>query len=141
VSFCHFLLLLFLPNALKTKRQYEGRPLSTDGSVLEIEQFAPLWLQRQRLLLELTYHHLCINTFRPFISLVSAPAPGSLAEERGMICTAHAIAFTNNAHEVLSSTSILDGWHEVFQWQWKYVFIITSFHYWPFLEARCLRPL
>jgi Fungal specific transcription factor domain len=128
-----------VPNALKTKRQYEGRPLSTDGSALEIEQFAPLWLQRQRLLLELTYHHLCINLYRPFISLVSAPAPGALAEESAMICTAHAIAFTKIAYQVLSSTSILDGWHEAFQWQWKYaILIVTSFLSWPGLGARCL---
>jgi hypothetical protein len=110
-----------VPNALKTKRQNDGRPLSTDSSALEIEQFAPLWLQRQRLLLELTYHNLCLNLYRPFIPLVSAPLPGPSAEKTGVLCAAHAIAYTNIAHQVLSSTSILDGWHEVFQWQWKYV--------------------
>jgi hypothetical protein len=31
-----------VPDALKTKRQNKGCPLSTDGSALEIEQFAPL---------------------------------------------------------------------------------------------------
>jgi Fungal specific transcription factor domain/Fungal Zn(2)-Cys(6) binuclear cluster domain len=110
-----------VPNALKTNRQYDGRPFSTDRSALEIEQFAPLWLQRQRLLLELMYHHLCTSLYRPFISLFSNPAPGPLAEENAMRCSAHAIALTKIAHQVLSSTSILDGWHEVFQCQWKYV--------------------
>lgn len=110
-----------VPNALKLKRQNDGRPLSTDSSALEIEQFAPLWLQRQRLLLELTYHSLSLNVYRGLIPIVSAPLPGPLAEKTGVLCAAHAIAFTNIAHQALSTTSILDGWHEVFQWQWKYV--------------------
>lgn len=109
-----------VPNALKTKRQNNGSSLSIDGSLLEIEQFAPLWLQRQRLLLELTFHNLCLNLYRPLISLVSAPTSSIIVEETAITCAAHAIAFTKIAHQVLSSTSILDGWHEVFQWQWKY---------------------
>ena len=108
-----------VPDALKSNRQNDGRPLSTDSSALEIEQIAPLWLQRQRLLLELTYHNLCLNLYRPFISLTSAPASGPLVEETAVTCAAHAMAYTNIAHQVLSLTSILDGWHEVFQWQWK----------------------
>jgi hypothetical protein len=115
-----------VPNALKTKRQNDGRSLSTDTSALEVEQIAPLWLQRQRLLLELTYHNLCLNLYRPFISLVSAPASGHHVEEMAITCAAHAIEYTNIAHQVLSSTSILDGWHEAFQWQWKYATFYIS---------------
>lgn len=118
-----------VPNSLKMERQNDGRPLSTDGSALEIEQFAPLWLQRQRLLLELTYHHLCINLYRPFISLASVPMPGLLAEDIAMRCTAHSIALTKMVHQILSSTSILDGWHEAFQWQWGYAISKSSFYF------------
>ncbi|KAF2722082.1 hypothetical protein K431DRAFT_338340 [Polychaeton citri CBS 116435] len=46
---------------LKTRRKHDMRPYSTDKSHLEIENFALLWLQRQRLFLELIYHHLCTN--------------------------------------------------------------------------------
>ena len=42
-----------VPGAIKTQHQYSGVSFSTDQSALQIEQFAPLWLQRQRLLLEL----------------------------------------------------------------------------------------
>jgi hypothetical protein len=117
-----------VPNALKTERQNDGRPLSTDGSALEIEQFAPLWLQRQRLLIELTFHTLCINLYRPIIPLGSASTSGLVTEEMAMTCAAHAIALTKIAHQVLTSTSILDGWHEVFQWQWKYVKLSLQLH-------------
>lgn len=36
-----------------------------------------------------------------------------------MKCAAHAIALTHILHQVLSSTSILAGWLEAFQWQWN----------------------
>ncbi|RDW82837.1 hypothetical protein BP6252_03949 [Coleophoma cylindrospora] len=98
-----------VPNALKTKRHNDGCPFSTDCSALEIEQFAPLWLQRQRLLLELTYHHLCVDLYRFFISLDSVSTSSLLVESMATACAAHAIALTKIANQVLSSTSILDG--------------------------------
>ena len=108
-----------VPEAIKTQRQNNGVPFSTDRSALHIEQFAPLWLQRQRLLLELMYHNLCINLYRPSISFASATAQASLADEMALKCGAHAMALTHMMHQVLTSTSILAGWVEAFQWQWN----------------------
>ncbi|RDW76159.1 hypothetical protein BP5796_06980 [Coleophoma crateriformis] len=116
-----------VPNALKTKRHNDGRPFSTDGSALEIEQFAPLWLQRQRLLLELTYHHLCVDLYRFFISLDSVSTSGLLVETMATACAAHAIALTKITNQIFSSTSILDGWHEIFQWQWNATITLVGF--------------
>ncbi|CAD6576273.1 MAG: hypothetical protein ASARMPRED_007674 [Alectoria sarmentosa] len=108
-----------VPEAIKTQRQNNGVPFSTDRSALQIEQFAPLWLQRQRLLLELMYHNLCINLYRPSISFASATAQTPLADGMAMKCAAHAMALTHMMHQVLTSTSILAGWLEAFQWQWN----------------------
>ena len=108
-----------VPGAIKTQRQYNGVPFSTDQSVLQIEQFAPLWLQRQRLLLELMYHNLCINLYRPSIFFAPATAQTLFANGMAMKCAAHAIALTRMLHQVLTSTSILAGWLEAFQWQWN----------------------
>lgn len=116
-----------VPNVLKTKRQSNGRSFSTDTSVLEIEQFAPLWLQRQRLMLELMYHNLCTNLYRPFIRFTSTSGSSSLAQKAAMRCAAHATALTHITHQVLSSTSILDGWHEAFQWQWNAAMTLVGF--------------
>ncbi|KAE9366572.1 hypothetical protein N431DRAFT_384435 [Stipitochalara longipes BDJ] len=116
-----------VPSALKTQRHNNGQSLSTDGSALDIEQFAPLWLQRQRLLVELMYHNLCTSLYRPFISLTSSSPPGPLAEETAVKCAAHAIALTKIVHQVLESTSILDGWHEVFHWQWNAAMTLVGF--------------
>jgi len=116
-----------VPGALKTKRQNNGVPFSTDRSALKIEQFAPLWLQRQRLLLELMYHNLCTNLYRPSISFAPAAAQTPLADRTAIKCAAHAMALTHMMHQVLSSTSILAGWHEAFQWQWNAAMTLVGF--------------
>jgi hypothetical protein len=108
-----------VPSALKVKRQNDGESLSTDLTALEIEQFAPMWLQRQRLLLELLYHHLCTNLHRPSISFPSVPSPTTFPDGSARKCASHAMAVTHILHQVLLSTSILTGWLEAFQWQWN----------------------
>lgn len=49
-----------MPLALKTERRQGGKAFSTDLSEIEIEPFAPLWLRRQRLMLELGSHELML---------------------------------------------------------------------------------
>jgi hypothetical protein len=115
-----------IPTALRTKRQNNAAPFSTDGSALDIEQFAPLWLQRQRLLLELMYHHLSANLYRPFISFGPAPT-STVAEEAAIKCALHAMAVTKITHQVLSTTTILAGWHEAFQLQWNAALTLIGF--------------
>ncbi|CAG8407888.1 unnamed protein product [Penicillium salamii] len=116
-----------VPDALKLNRQNKGTPLSTDGTSLLIEGFLPPWLQRQRVLLELTYHHLSVNLYRPFISFSSRPQPGSLAEEIAMRCASHAITLSKITQQILAETSILDGWHEAFHSQWGAAMSLIGF--------------
>ncbi|XXH04490.1 hypothetical protein Hte_010906 [Hypoxylon texense] len=125
-----------VPDALKTPRQNRGIPFSTDCSSLEIEQFAPLWVQHQRILLELLYHNLCTNLYRPFISFKqtsSSPPPThsssytSPVETCACSCASHAMAATQIMHQVLSTTDILTGWHEAFQWQWNCSMTLVGF--------------
>ena len=116
-----------IPGVIKMQRQNNGVPFSTDRSALQIEQFAPLWLQRQRLLLELMYHNLCVNLYRPSISFASATAQTPHAYGMAMKCAAHAMALTHMMHQVLTSTSILAGWLEAFQWQWNAAMTLVGF--------------
>ncbi|OAA75679.1 Transcription factor [Akanthomyces lecanii RCEF 1005] len=120
-----------LPQVLQPKRQTGGRPFSVDnrGLTLEIEPFAPLWLQRQRFLLELMYHDLCTNLYRPFIPFDAMQHSGSrpLTDSAAVKCAAHATALTNILHEVLSKTSILAGFHEALQWQWNAALSLVGF--------------
>jgi hypothetical protein len=117
-----------VPDTLKTSREDNGIPFSTHRSALEIEQFAPTWLQRQRILLELMYHNLCINLLRPLIPLASTGSvPTPRTEAYATMCAAHAMALTNIVYQVLSDTSILDGWIEAFQFQWNAAMTLVGF--------------
>ena len=116
-----------IPTALKTRRQGDGVAFSTDGSALNADLFAPVWLSRQRLVLEVAYHHQSINLYRLFISFKAVPALGSKAEQMATRCAAHAISLTMIAHHVLSTSSILDGWHELFQWQWSAALALVGY--------------
>ncbi|KAI0517455.1 fungal-specific transcription factor domain-containing protein [Xylaria bambusicola] len=116
-----------VPQTLTTKRAGNGVPFSTDGSAFEIEEFASLWLQRQRLLLELIFHHLSINLYRPFIRFGAWSADTPVADKYATQCAAHAITLTQAMHHVNKSTSILKGWNEAFQWQWNAVMSLVGF--------------
>jgi hypothetical protein len=116
-----------VPAVLKTKRQDGGSTFSTDTTALDIEQFAPVWIQRQRLILELVYHNLSLNCYRPFIAFSTSSPSTNVAKEGAIRCSAHAVALTHIIHQVLSSSSILDGWHEAFQWQWNAAMTLVGF--------------
>ena len=111
-----------VPNGLKTRRRAEGKPLSTDKFPLDLELYAPAWLQRQRLVLELLYHNLSMNLYRPFITFSTVPSSSSglqLAQGHAIACVDHAIAITEMMHQILTEGDMLRGWHEAFQWQWN----------------------
>jgi len=117
-----------VPDALKTKRKVSGQPFSTDRSSLDVDLFAPLWLQRQRLVLELLYHNLAMNLYRPFICCSLATNPcNPLAEGHGISCVNHAMAITHIMHQVLTQTDILSGWHEPYLWQWNAAISLIGF--------------
>lgn len=136
-----------LPAAVKTQRVDQGVPLSTDLSRLDIEMFAPAWLQRQRLFLELLYHTLMINLHRPFISfppalLTASSGPtagcspvatpvsssgGPLAVAHASTAARHAIAITAVIHQAVAETDLLKGWHEAFQQQWNAAITMVGF--------------
>lgn len=117
-----------LPDGLKTKRKGSGEPFSTDKSPLELELFAPTWLQRQRLLLELLYHNLAMNLYRPFISFSQPFGSNTLAVEGHAIsCVNHAVSLTHIMHQILTETDMLNGWHEAFQWQWNAALSLVGF--------------
>ena len=116
-----------VPPGLRISRQSGGKSLSTDSSPLVIEPFAPIWLQRQRVLLELAYHNLSAGLFRPFIPVRFQTMSQGLAEAHANRCLRHAIIFTRIAHHILTTTSILTGWHETFHWQWNAAISIVGF--------------
>ncbi|CEI61863.1 hypothetical protein FVEN_g2919 [Fusarium venenatum] len=113
-----------VPHPLKNKRK-NGVAFSCDGSILDLEQYAPIWLQRQQLCLELEYNHLCISLHRPFISFSLHQGNNTIA--MAVKCAQHAIELTNITHQALTMTTVLHGWHEAFQWQWSAAMTLVGF--------------
>ncbi|KAI0858741.1 hypothetical protein F4860DRAFT_289981 [Xylaria cubensis] len=120
-----------VPDALKTKREGDGQPLSTDRSPIIVEQFVPPWLQRQRLLLELLYHCLRLNLYRPFIcfpSLVTESSSlGDMCLSHATSAAEHSVAVTRIFHQVVQNTDLLTGYHEAFQWQWNAALTLAGY--------------
>jgi hypothetical protein len=109
-----------VPEVLKTERKGDGVSFSTDLSELVVEPFAPLWVQRQRLLLELLYHNLSMNLHRMFITYSTTPQlADSTSGVYATLAAEHGMAITNIMHQIMTQTDILAGWHEAFQWQWN----------------------
>ena len=117
-----------VPDAMKTERRGGGKPFSTDRSALEVDPVAPQWLQRQRLLLELLYHNVVMYLYRPFICF-STPVGSSipLADGNSISCLNHAIANTSIILQMLTTTDILNGWHEAYQFQWNATLSMIGF--------------
>jgi hypothetical protein len=57
-------------------------------------------------------------------------------------CAMHAIELSSITHQVLANTTILNGWHEAFQWQWSAAmtmvgFVVANFQHPVTTAARC----
>ncbi|KAM0253665.1 hypothetical protein ACHAQJ_007177 [Trichoderma viride] len=119
-----------LPAGIKTQRKGNGKPFSVDRSAVDIDVLAPLWLQRQRLYLELMYHGQMMNFYRPFITFNSTDIPltySPITKQLALASVSHAIAHTGIVHQVITGTDIMNGWQEFFQWQWSATLVIIGF--------------
>ncbi|KAJ5504457.1 Transcription factor [Penicillium fimorum] len=117
-----------VPQSLCNPRRGAGDPFSTNRDVLNLSPYSPLWLQRQRLLLELHYHHLVISTLRPFIRF--PPVSSSMTpwtDGHNITCLNHAMAITSILNQVLSETDLLRGWSPIFQYQWDAILCTLGF--------------
>lgn len=117
-----------VPQSLKISRRGSGEPFSTERTPLQPDTSSPLWLQRQRILLEIIYHHLQLSTFRSFLRF----PPGSslitpLADCHSINCLNHAISLTNILHQILTDTDLLRGWSPIIQYQWDAALCILGF--------------
>lgn len=116
-----------VPEHLKN-RKGNREAFSVQRVVLNLDGCNPLWLQRQRILLELVYHHFQMSISRPFIRFPPhAASITPIADGIVINCLNHAIALTNILHQVLSDTDLLCGWSPVFQYQWDASLCILGF--------------
>ncbi|CAI7613175.1 unnamed protein product [Penicillium glandicola] len=117
-----------VPQSLCNARKGAGDPFSTNRDMLNLSTYTPLWLQHQRLLLELHYHHLIISTLRPFTRFPPVSASMTpLTDGYNISCLNHAMAITSILNQVLSETDLLRGWSPIFQYQWDAILCTLGF--------------
>ena len=77
-------------------------------------------MSAQSLALEMHYHNLCMNLYRPFISFNRvSDSTTPLTEQHAISCVNHAITNTNIIHQILTESDNTTGSHSLFQWQWN----------------------
>ena len=117
-----------VPRALKIPRKGTGEPFSTARSAIELDSYLPLWLQRQRLLLELLYHNLTMSLHRPFIRFHSGSVTAfQTSVDRSVSCLSHAIVTTRILNQALTEGDILSGWPQAYQYQWDATLSMLGF--------------
>ena len=117
-----------VPKALNIERKDGGKPFSTDRSLIQIDLEAPQWLQRQQLLLELTYHQLMMSLYRPFITFTQVQSSSiPLSNSNSISSLNHAIVITNMIFQVSKSTDVLNGWYDIYRFQWNATLTIVGF--------------
>ncbi|KAE8373497.1 fungal-specific transcription factor domain-containing protein [Aspergillus bertholletiae] len=125
-----------VPPSLKLARKGNVAPFSTARSPLESGVYAPLWLQRQRVLLELLYHNLVMTLYRPYIKFPSVSAESlpfighttAQTTDGSSLCALnHATATINIVHQILTETDILNSWNRAYQYTWDATLTILGF--------------
>lgn len=117
-----------VPLGLKMRRRGGGKSYSTSCLAVEIDTLVPTWLQRQRVCLELTYHHALVNLTRPFITFFSHPGTYTpVAEHHATTCVNHAVSFTLIMHQVVTESDLMSNWSECFSMQWNTAITLVGF--------------
>ncbi|KAF7586461.1 hypothetical protein BBP40_008821 [Aspergillus hancockii] len=117
-----------VPRSLRNARKGAGEAFSTERTPLDLSPYSPLWLQRQRLLLELFYHHLQVSTLRPFLRFPPvAVSLTPLADDHSISCLNHSMTITSILNQVLFETDLLRGWPSIFQHQWDAILCTLGF--------------
>ena len=119
-----------LPQGLQIRRRRDGTPYSTERTALDIESNLPLWLQRQRLFLELHYHKIQTSLHRFFLNFYPFQEWKIPQTEGHMItCFNHAMTITSITRQVLSETTIIIGGYDLHYFQWDATMSLLGFKF------------
>ncbi|KAG9949311.1 hypothetical protein KCU85_g4312, partial [Aureobasidium melanogenum] len=117
-----------VPDLLKTPRTGAGRPFSTIRSALDLEDSVPSWLQRQRVMLELSYHSSLMILHRPFIRFSSSSVGRILiSAEHSVWSLKHAIIVTQIISQILTESDVLSFVHETTRLLWDATVTLLAF--------------
>ncbi|KAI7482014.1 hypothetical protein KC351_g6034 [Hortaea werneckii] len=117
-----------VPDALKTPRAGSSRPFSTARSALDLGESTPSWLQRQRVMLELSYHTFLMLLHRPMIRFPTGTMGRiPVSSEHSVWSLNHAVMTTNIIHQVLTESDVLGFVQDATAFQWDAVVTMLAF--------------
>ncbi|KAF2814511.1 uncharacterized protein BDZ99DRAFT_407756 [Mytilinidion resinicola] len=124
-----------VPTALKFSRKDGGEAFSATRYQVQFDAFAPIWLQRQRLLLELLYHNALLCLYRTFIKYPTPNAgPESLGPSITTLSVGNAVSALNHGiatiyiiDQAMIETDLLTSWHRAYQFLWEASVIVVGF--------------
>lgn len=117
-----------VPDPLKTPRRGAGQPFSTSRSALDFEDSVPTWLQRQRVMLELSYHDFLMIFHRTFIRFPSRFVGRiPISSEHSVWSLNYAIIITQIISQVLTESDVLSFVHETTRILWDATATLLAF--------------
>ncbi|KAK7756964.1 hypothetical protein SLS62_000980 [Diatrype stigma] len=119
-----------VPASYIVARRDNGQPFSADRSQIDFSPNVLIHCQRQRLLLELSYHHYSISLCQPFVSLRTNPdVPTPASSTMAAAALNHSMTLTSMVHQALTSSELLNGASNVFRWQKNALFTMLGYQY------------
>ncbi|KAI0205343.1 fungal-specific transcription factor domain-containing protein [Astrocystis sublimbata] len=119
-----------VPASYRVPRRDDGQPFSTDRSQIDFGSNTLIHCQRQRLLLELSYHQYCISLYQPFICHSRDPdIPTPVSDSMASAALNHALTFTSMIRQTLTSCEALNGDYKIFRWQKNAIFTMLGYSY------------
>lgn len=118
-----------LPHGIRLERRDGGQPFGTACLPYDHDSFAPAWLQKHRVVLELVYHTMLTNLYRPFITFTSSQSStyAPTASRHAASAVQHAMAYIHIMHQTVTETDLLNGWTEFFPTHWNETITIIGF--------------
>jgi hypothetical protein len=130
-----------VPKTLQLPRNDKRESFTAPRCDVNFDLFLPIWLQRQRILLELLYHNNLLLLFRTYIRFpLSTASPESAGlsittSSDGNAVTAlhHGIAIIHITDQALQETELVGSWHSAFTYLWQASITLVAFiHSRPF---------
>jgi hypothetical protein len=118
-----------VPVSLRLGRKGGSQAFSfIDSAAIQIDTYAPLWMQRQRFILEICYHHLSLAILRPFLRFKHGESVPTLqADSHSVLGLQHAITLTSMVNQALIESEILIGYLFIFRCQWDATLYLLGF--------------
>lgn len=110
--------------------RYGSDSFSTTTASLTLDDQIPMWLQRQRVLLECNYHDFCVALLRILIPFSPVPVSSSVAFDADSLCISaanHAMCLTRILHQIQTTTDILTGCYQGLEWQTNAAYLLAGF--------------